>query len=96
MMDEQLKKQIKEMMEGMKAVQETLELADKITEMLDGKDASIAIPASSVVTAKLIFGCCESKQDALATLALNTNKTYELLNLLFNTAEQEAEDASIQ
>ncbi len=96
MIDEQLKKEIDDMLEGMQTVKETLGVCEKITGVLNGVSSSIAIPATGVVMAKVLFGCCESKQEALATLAINMSKTYEMIMMLYNNVEEEAEDASIQ
>lgn len=96
MIDEQLKKEINDMLENMHTVKETLEVCEKITKILHGVSAGIAIPATGVVMAKVLFGCCESKQEALATLSINMSKTYEMIMMLYDTAEEEAEDASIQ
>jgi hypothetical protein len=96
MIDEALKKEINDMLENMHTVKETLEVCEKITKILNGTPASIAIPATGVVMAKVLMGCCESKQEALATLATNMSKTYEMIMMLYDTAEEEAEEASIQ
>jgi len=96
MIDEQLKQEINDMLDTMKTVKETLEVCEKITGILNGVTAGIAIPATGVVMAKVLFACSESKQEALATLSINMSKTYEMLMMLYNNVEEEAEDASIQ
>jgi hypothetical protein len=96
MIDEKLKKEINDMLENMHTVKETLEVCEKITKILNGTPASIAIPVTGVVMAKVLMGCCESKQEALATLAINMSKTYEMIMMLYDTAEEEAEESLIQ
>jgi hypothetical protein len=96
MIDEQLKKELNDMLEGMQTVKETLEVCEKITKILHGVSAGIAIPATGVVMARVLFGCSESKQEALATLSINMSKTYEMIMMLYDNVEEEAEDASIQ
>jgi hypothetical protein len=96
MIDDRLKEEINDMLENMQHVKETLEVCERVTKILNGVTASIAIPATGVVMAKVLFGCCESKQEALATLSINMSKTYEMIMMLYDNVEEEAEDASIQ
>lgn len=96
MIDEALKKEITDMLENMNTVKETLEVCEKITKILNGTPASIAIPATGVVMAKVLMGCCESKQEALAALAVNMSKTFDMIMALYDEAEEEAEDATVQ
>ena len=96
MIDEALKKEINDMLENMHNVKETLDVCEKITQILNGTPASIAVPATGVVMAKVLVGCSESKQEALAILATNMSKTYEMIMMLYDHEEEEAEEATKQ
>ena len=96
MIDKDMAKDIADALEKIETVKETLSVCEKITKILHGTPSDIAIPATGVVMAKVLMACCESKQEALATLAINMSKTYEMIMMLYAAAEDEAEEASIQ
>lgn len=96
MIDKELEEELSSLIEELDMARETLALCEKITKLMNGVHAGIAIPATGVVMARVIVGCSESRQEALATLAINLSKVYEMINMLYDTQEREAEEASIQ
>ena len=75
---------------------EIMSICDEITEGLQGKSALIAIPVTGVVMARVLVGCTQSKQEALAALSVQLSQVFELITLTYIDMENDRAESPIQ
>jgi len=73
-----------------------MELTEEITEKLNGERTMVVLPLVGLLSARVIFNSTDSRKDAIATLAIQFNKSLEIVSLMYDEAEEEAEDATVQ
>jgi len=49
-----------------------------------------------LLSARVIFNSTDNRKDAIAALAIQFNKSLEIVSLMYDEAEEEAEDATVQ
>lgn len=75
---------------------EIMAICDEITERLQGKSALIAIPVTGVIMARVLVGCTQSKQEALAALSIQLSQVFELITLTYIDMENDRSESPIQ
>ena len=96
MSNEKLKEEIVELMDELKNATEIFKMSDKITESFSGKESSVVLSVSAIVSAKVIFGVTSDKQEAFAVAASHFSKVYEMITMFYDEQEEEAEESTKQ
>lgn len=89
MNNEKLLKQLKE-------ANDIFKMSDEIIENFSGKESSVVLSVSAIVSAKVIFGVTSDKQEALAVAASQFSKIYDMLIMFYEEQEEQAEESTKQ
>jgi len=73
-----------------------MELTEEIAEKLNGERTMVVLPLVGLLSARVIFNSTDNRKDAIAALAIQFNKSLEIVSLMYDEAEEEAEESTVQ